>query len=302
MANGKLMTMREAISRFVKPGDTVFFSGAQHGEPSAAIHEIARQGIDHLTTISILTATLPVLVAEGLVDRLITAFCVQNDEQNFALPRARKLGKAPVIEETSHLGISLALLAGQLNVPFMPTRALLGSNIVDYNENLTKMSCPFTHDSLVAVRAVRPDVGILHCQRADAEGNAQKWGTLCVDVEGLGASEKLIVTAEEIVDSDVIRRDPNLTIVPGFRVSAVVHQPWGAYPWSLGGFYNRDMSGFMAAFRAPESLEAYLRDAVHGVGSWEEYLDETKKNKGEDYFSNLAIKNRFLSAPTITGY
>jgi glutaconate CoA-transferase subunit A len=184
----------------------------------------------------------------------------------------------------------------------MPTRALVGSNIVDYNDNLTKTECPFTDTSLTAVRAVQPDVGILHCQRADTEGNAQKWGTLCVDVEGIGASKKVIVTAEEIVDSEVIRREPNLTIVPSFRVSAVVHQPWGAYPWSIGGCYNRDMTGFMAAFRSSDTLEAYLKDFVHGVANWEEYLSEISRRKGEDYFENLRIKHRVLSDSIITGY
>lgn len=298
----KVTTLREAISAHLKEGDTVFFSGMQHGEPSAAIHEIARQGIRHLTVISALTHTVGILVSEGLVDRILTGFLQQDEKTVYPMARARRLGKAPIIEEYSHLGICLALLAGQMNVPFIPTRALIASDIVKYNPNLTTVKCPFTDDQLTAVKSVRPDVAILHTQRSDADGNAQKWGSLGVDVEGIGASKKVIVTTEEIVDSDVIRRQPNMTIVPGFRVVAVVEQPWGAYPLHLAGCYNGDIRGFLTEVRPPEGFEAYLREYVHGVSSWEEYLEKRKTAKGEDYFASMRIKEPLWSTPIATGY
>lgn len=301
MPNSKVMSMQEAISRFVKPGDTMFLSGAQHGESVAAVHEIARQGISNLTVISVLVSTLGLLVAEGLVDRVITGFFLQNERTSYPLARAKKLGRLPHIQETSHFGICLSLLAGQMNIPFIPTRVLLGSDMVKYNEDITTMSCPFTGAELAAVKGIQPDVAIFHCQRSDAEGNAQKWGSLGVDAEGIGASKKVIVTTEEIVDSDVIRRNPNLTIVPGFRVVAVVRAPFGAYPVHLAGCYNQDRSLAMEN-RTPEAYENYLREYIHGTANWDEYLEKRKKAKGEDCFDKLRIKNPLFSDPIVTGY
>lgn len=301
--SGKVMSMQEAISKFVKEGDTVFFAGAQHGEASAAIHEIARQRIGHLTTISVLTQVYNILLYDGLVDRIKTGYFHQEEKTVYPLARARGLGKRPVVEESSHFAICLALMAGQMNIPFIPTPILLGSDMMKYNSaNLSTVECPFTGQTLAAVKAVQPDVAILHCQRADAEGNAQKWGSLGVDAEGIGASKRVVVTTEEIVDSDVIRRHPNATIVPGFRVSAVVHQPWGAYPLHLAGCYNNDFRTFMMEMRGKESYEAYMQDFVHSVSNWDEYMEKMKQRKGADYFENLKIKNPLYSEPIVTGY
>lgn len=299
---GKVMTMTEAISTFVKEGDTLFLSGAQHGEPSAAIHEIVRQGIDHLTLICCLVATSGLLIAEGLLDRMITAFTSRDEKRSAAIRRAKSLNKMPHFEETSHFGICLSLLAGQMGIPFIPTRALIGSDLMIYNENLALTECPFTGEKLAAVRAVRPDVGIIHVQRADAEGNAQKWGSLGVDREGINASKNVIVVTEQIVDSEVTRKCPNFTIVPGFRVNAVVKQPWGAHPMHLAGCYNGDIWGFMADTRGRDNLEGYLKGFVHGVKDWDHYLEKRRAAKGKDYFDRLKIQNPIASDPITTGY
>ena len=298
----KVMSMKEAISKFVHSGDILFLSGTQHGEPSAAIHEIVRQRIDHLTLICCLVATSGLLIAEGLLDKMITAFMMRDEKRVYALARARRMNKLPVFEETSHFGISLALLAGQMGIPFMPARCLIGTDLMKYNENLRTTQCPFTGETLGAVKAVVPDVGIIHVPRTDAEGNAQKWGSLGVDREGINAAKKVIVVAEKIVDADVIRKAPNLTIVPGFRVDAVVEQPWGAHPLHLAGCYNGDIWGHMADMRGKEKYEAYLENFVHGVSDWNEFLDKKKALKGDDYFEKLKIKNPISSEPIITGY
>jgi glutaconate CoA-transferase subunit A len=300
---GKVTSMQEAISKFVKEGDTVFLSGAQHGEPSAAMHEIARQRIGHLTTISVLTQGNSIFLYDGLVDRIITGYYPQDEKSIYPLARARAMGKFPVFEESSHFAICLALMAGQMNVPFLPTPILLGSDMMNYNSaNLKTVKCPFTGQTLAAVKAVQPDVAIIHCQRADAEGNAQKWGSLGVDAEGVGASKKVIVTTEEIVESDVIRRHPNMTIVPGFRVSAVVQQRYGAYPMHLAGCYNNDFRTFMMEMRGKENFETYMEEMVHGVSNWDEYIEKMKQKKGASYFDNLKIKNPLYSEPIVTGY
>lgn len=296
------MPMKEAISKFVKSGDTLFLSGTQHGEPSAAIHEIVRQRIDHLEVISCLVAMTGLLISEGLVDKIITGFMMRNEKRSYALKKARNMGKFPLIEETSHFGVALALMAGQMGIPFMPARCLLGSDLMKYNENLKTTRCPFTGETLAAVRAVVPDVGILHVPRADAEGNAHKWGSLGVDREGINGSQRVIVVTEKIVDSEVIRKNPNLTIVPGFRVNAVVEQPWGAYPLHLAGCYNGDIWGFMTDTMGQEKYEAYLEEFVYGVEDWNAYLEKRKAVKGDDYFEKLKIKTPVLSDPIISGY
>ena len=298
----KAMTMKDAISKYVQSGDTLFVSGAQHGEPSAAIHEIIRQKIDHLTVIACLVTTISFLIGEGLVDKMITGYYHQDEKRSYAMQKARANNKFPIFEESSHFGIALALHAGQLGIPFIPTKCLVGSDMLNYNENLTSIKCPFTGVNVGAVRAVVPDIGIIHVQRADAEGNAQKWGSLGVDQEGINASKKVIVTTEKIVDSDVIRRDPNRTIIPGYRVSAVVEQPWGAYPMHLAGSYDGDMFGFMMEGRGKEGYEAYLENSVYNVSNWDEYIKSRREIKGDEYFENLKIKNPINSEPITTGY
>jgi glutaconate CoA-transferase subunit A len=294
------MTMKEAISRFVRPGDTLFLSGMQHGEPAAAVHEIVRQKIDHLTLVCALLATTNLLVGEGLVDRMVTGYANQ-DEKMYANARARAMGRQPVYEEYSHFGISLALMAGQMGVPFMPVRSQIGSDLPKYNQNITTIESPFTGEKVGAIRALVPDVGIIHVQRASAEGNAQKWGTMGVDQEGINASRTVIVTTEKIVDCETIRRDPNRTIIPAFRVNAVVEQPWGAHPMHLAGCYGGDMWGYYAETGPKEGYETYLEELVRGVKDWDEYLKKRAAKKGPEYFEKLKI-NPIMSDPIITGF
>jgi glutaconate CoA-transferase subunit A len=170
------------------------------------------------------------------------------------------------------------------------------------NENIKSIECPFTRTQVGAVRAVVPDIGIIHVQRADTEGNAQKWGTLGIDLEGINASKKIIVTTEEIVDTDVIRRDPNRTIVPGFRVNAVVEQPFGAYPSHLAGCYNDGPMVFGTMMGGKEAYEENLEETVYGVKDWNEYLENLKKKNGEDFLDKLRLKNPALSDPIASGY
>jgi glutaconate CoA-transferase, subunit A len=296
----KVMSMRDAVSLHVKSGDVLFLGGAQHGSPNAAVAEIVRQKIDHLTVISILSSTNN-LIGEGLVDRLITGYNFLDEKRFYFLAKARANNKFPVVEEYSHFGISLALYAGYMGVPYIPTLSQIGSDMPKYNSNIRTVEDPFSGRKVGAIRAVVPDVGIIHVQRADAEGNAQKWGTIGVDLEGVNASKKVIVTAEKIVASAVIRRDPNRTIIPGFRVSAVVEQPFGAYPGHLAGCYT-DAPILGGIGGTPESSEKNLKDSVYGVADWNEYLENLKRERGENYLEGLRVKNPVLSDPVASGY
>jgi glutaconate CoA-transferase, subunit A len=295
------MTIKEAVSQFVHSGDTVFISGCQHGEPTTAVYEIIRQRIDHLTIASALVGSITMMIGEGLVDKIITGYLPQDETRSYALTKARETGHWPVIEEYSHFGVSMALFAGQMGIPFIPTKAQLGSDILKYNPDIKEITCPFTNGKLAAVKAVVPDVALFHTQRCDAEGNAQKWGSLGLDQEGVNASRTIIVTTEKIVDSDVIRRDPNRTIIPGFRVNAVIEQPWGAYPMHLAGCYNGDNAGMMRNTGRKEGYESFLSDYIYGVKDFNEYLNRIMEIKGKDYFNNLKIKTPIYSEPIISG-
>lgn len=300
MMINKVMNMSEAVKQNVRPGDILFIGGAQHGTPSAAVNEIVRQKINHLTVISVLNNTSP-LIGEGLVDTVLTGYSMTDERRSYPLQRAReKFGITVEFKEYSHFGISLSLFAGYMGIPFIPTKSHLGSDMMKYNDNIQSIKSPFTNDQICLIKAVVPNVGILHVQRCDAEGNAQKWGSLGVDFEGINASKRVIITTEKIVESDVIRRDPNRTIIPGFRVNAVVEQPYGAYPGHLVGCYNDGPMSF-GGMQGEEGWENYVNTDIYGVKDWNEYLENLKNLNGEDFLDKLSIKEPLFSEPIVTG-
>jgi glutaconate CoA-transferase subunit A len=298
--SGKVMNMKEAVENNVKPGDLLFIGGAQHGTPSAAIAEIVRQKINHLTIISVLNNIMP-LIGEGLVDKVLTGYSMTDEKRSYPLQRAREKFNVKVeFREYSHFGIALALFAGYMGIPFIPTKSHIGSDMMKYNDNIQSIECPFTGGQIGVIRAVVPDVGVLHVQRCDIEGNAQKWGTLGVDFEGINASRRVIITTEKIVDSNVIQRDSNRTIIPGFRVNTVVEQPFGAYPGHLVGCYNDGPVSF-GGMQGEEGWENYINNEVYGVKDWNEYLENLKSVHGDDFLEKIKIKKPMLSEPIITG-
>ncbi|MFC1900826.1 CoA transferase subunit A [Chloroflexota bacterium] len=284
------MTMQEAISKHVKSGTLLFIGGMQHGEPFAAVHEILRQKIDKLTIVSCLTTSTSLLIGEGRVERLLTGYYHQEIKRSLWLNRAKSLGKYPVFQEYSHFGIAAALLAGQMGISYMPVRSMVGSDMLKYNPNIKIIDDPFTGGKIGAVKAIVPDVGILHTQRCDAEGNAQRWGTLGVDAEGINASRTVIITTEKLVDTDVIRRDPNRTIIPGYRVAAVVEQPWGAHPLHLAGCYTGDWPSLLAELGSEDKYANFMKTLVYGVKNWDEFMEHRREALGEAYFRRLQIE------------
>src|ERR1700691_2021892 len=248
-AESKLMSMRDAIAQHVPSGSMVLM-GAQLEQmiPFAAGHELIRQGCRDLTMVGPISDILfDQMIGAGCVSRVMAAwvgnvsagggYCFRRAVEH-AVPR-----KIEVVDY-SNFTMALALHGAALCVPFLPTYATLGSDLLKKNGNLREFPSPVSEEKLVAVRALRPDVAILHVQRADTHGNAHIWGSLGVAVDGARAARKVIVVAEQIVEPDVIASDPNRTLVPGFLVAAVVHQPWGAHPSPVQGCYNRDHAFF----------------------------------------------------------
>jgi glutaconate CoA-transferase subunit A len=282
----KVMTAAEAIDRFVPDGATLGIGGQTIGRITMALaHEIIRQGKKDLTLVGCsMSMSMDMLVGAGLVNR--TECGTGNLERlgtAFQWRSAIEAGRLEV-EDHSHLAMASRFLAGSLGVPFMPTKSLLGTDIL--NERSTGPDGPFalTHnpwdpdEPVVLLRALTPDVSIVHAQKADAMGNVVIEGFLTHEPEMARASKAVIVSCEEVVSTDVIRDDPERTTIPYLFVDAVVEQPYGAYPTSVFRRYEHDeehMRHYQSCARTGgEAYEDYLQEFVHGCRDFDEYLDK----------------------------
>jgi len=270
--------------------------------PFVAGHEIIRQGKRNLTLIG--------PISDMLFDQVIGAACVKKIRaawvgnvitgSSYNFRRGIESGQL-LIEDHSNLTIAMALKAGAMGVPFMPARTTLGSDLYQTNPGLKSMTCPFTGDRLAAVAAIVPDVAIVHVQRSDEFGNAHSWGNLGVTRDACLASRRIILTTEEIVSPDIISRDPNRVLTPGFQVSAVVHFPWGGHPSPVPGYYNRDHQAFIDyrnESKTPEQFLDWQEHWVNGIHGPADYRDML----GQERMEKLAIKNHDYAETVDYGY
>jgi glutaconate CoA-transferase subunit A len=301
----KVLPLAEAIRRHVPDGASVALGTALECLiPFAAAHELIRQGRRDLTLIGpISDVCFDQLVAAGAVRRVVAAWVgnVQHGSA-YAFRRAVEEGvPGPIeVEDHSNLSIALGLEAAALGVPYLPTRSLLGSDILARNPRLRVAPCPFTGDPLVLVPALAPDVAILHVQRADAHGTCQAWGPTGVSAAAGKASRAVIVVAEELVEPEVVRSDPNRTLLPGFLVAAVVHLPWGAHPSPVQGHYNRDHAAYADWHRrsaTAEGAQAWLDEWVRRPRDLAGYLAKL----GPTRLAALRPRARRLAAPVDYG-
>lgn len=277
----KVVSMKEAVKELVKPGSDIYIEGFTHLICFAAGHEIIRQGIGNLTATR-LTPDLVYdqLIEAGLVKKLVFSWAGNPGVGSLhALRRRSQKDSAQKIEleEYSHFGMVARTLAGSSGLPFWTLKNFEGTHIADSNPKIKSVTCPYTGEQLATVPALHPDVAIIHVQRADREGNAQVWGLMGTQKEVAFAAKSVIVVAEEIVDTSVIRRDPNRTLVPGIVVDAVVHEPWGCHPSYTQGFYDRDNDFYVKwedISRDPKTYADYLAEMVHGVKDRKEYLSK----------------------------
>lgn len=278
LESNKQRSMREAIHDSVRPGDTLLIEGFTHLICFAAGHEIIRQGIGNLTAVR-LTPDLVYdqLMEAGLVSKLVFSWAGNPGVGSLHALRRRTEGgqKGIELEEYSHFGMVARLLAGSSGLPFWPLQNYSGSDIPSSNPKILSVQCPYTQRQFATVPALEPDVAIVHCQRADVQGNAQVWGLLGTQKEAAFASKKVVVVTEEIVDTSVIRADPNRTLIPGIVVDHVVHEPWGCHPSYVQGHYDRDNDFYVQwedISRTPESYQDYLHAFVYGVADRAAYL------------------------------
>jgi len=333
----KLLTMREAIE-LIPDGSSIAL-GLQMEQmiPFAAGHEIIRQRRRDLRLIGPISDILfDQLIGAGCVRDMVAAWVgnvMMGSAYNFR--RAVESGAVRVTDMTN-FGIALALQAAAMGVPYLPTRTALGSDVAKENPFFAEIESPFEEScrdgrpdpqaraqaesyrdgslsrpagaqprsnktKLHAVRALTPDVTIVHVQRADREGNAHCWGNFGVMIEGVRAAKRVIVVAEEIVEPEVIASDPNRTVIPGFLVSAVVECPYGAHPSPVQGYYKRDDAFFRQYHeqsKTPSDFEKWAQRWIYGVPDRREY----RKQLGDCRVQELGVKQHAYAAATDFGY
>ena len=268
----KTLTEADAVRRSVADGDYVSFDFSSFTRgPLALIREIIRQGrrdLWYCAKFTLMESTL--LAAAGAVSRIDVGFMGLGDTLN----RAVEEGKIKATEWTNGT-LTLRHMAGAMGVPFLPTRALLGTDTLKYS-GAKVVRDPFGGKPTALIPAVTPDVGLIHVHQADVYGNARCFGPGVSPLETAAASRKVIISTDEIIDHDDIRKDPSKTTIPYYMVDAVVYAPFGAYPGGLPGVYEMDFEHF-AEYNTLErqgQLKSYLDKYVHSVGSHLEMLEK----------------------------
>ncbi|WP_409180817.1 CoA transferase subunit A [Amycolatopsis sp. VS8301801F10] len=291
---GKTMTMRDAIAAFVADGATVALEGFTHLIPTAAGHEIIRQGRTDLT-IARMTADVVTdqLIAGGCVRRLVSSFVGNSTAGSLGELRRRVEAGQLEFEEYSHYGMICRYLAGAQRLPFYPLRSYGGSDLPAVNPAIRKVASPYPGpdggvERIYVVPPLNPDVTIVHAQRADRAGNTQIWGLTGIQAEAVYAAKTAIVVVEEIVPDEVVRSDPNRTVIPAHAVDAVVECPGGAHPAFAQGYYDRDGAFYRDWSRIskdPDRLRRWLDEWVRGTGDHAGYLAKL----GGERWASLAV-------------
>jgi glutaconate CoA-transferase, subunit A len=275
----KVTSMREAVAANVHDGDVVAIEGFTHLICFAAGHEIIRQRKRDLT-LARLTPDLiyDQMVAAGCARKLVFSWLGNPGVGGLHAIRRRVEDADPApleLEEYSHFGMVGRYTAGASNLPFFPLRSYFETDLPRANPLIRPIKSPFGDETVYAVPPLKPDVSIIHAQRADAEGNTQMWGLLGCQKEAAFAAERVIVVVEELCPETVIRSDPNRTVIPGLIVDAVVVEPWGAHPSYVQGAYDRDNHFYRdwdAISREAASTQAWLDEWVYGVSGRAEFM------------------------------
>lgn len=266
-------------------GDLIYAAGFTHLIPFAAGHEIIRQGRKNL----VLARATPDLLydqmtAAGCARKIIFSYMGNPGVGSLRIVRQEIEAGRLEWEEFSHFGMISRLQAGASGLPFLPMNPTAATDLEKHNSQYRRVADPYSGKEVIVVPPLNPDVAIIHVQRCDAEGNAQIWGIIGEQKEAAFAAQRVILTAEEIVSEEVIRSDPNRTLIPGFLVNAVCHTPYCAHPSYTQGYYDRDNSFYIAWDKLSERREEvhkYLDDWVYSLSDrsayWEKLGEETRQ-------------------------
>lgn len=272
----EIVSLREAVAGLIHDGDQVAMEGFTHLIPSAAGHEVARQGRRDLTLVRMTPDLIyDQLIGIGAAKKLI--FSWGGNPGVGSLHRLREAVEAGwphrlEIEEHSHADLANAYVAGAANLPFAVMRGYIGSDLPKVNPLLKTITCPFTGEVLAAVPSLRPDVTVIHAQKADRRGNVLMWGIVGVQKEAALAARRTIVTVEEIVDN--LEAPPNACILPHWALSAVCVEPGGAFPSYAQGYYDRDNRFYPAwdkIARHRDTFLAWMKRHVLDTGNFAEF-------------------------------
>jgi glutaconate CoA-transferase, subunit A len=278
--------MRDAVADLVRDGDTVAIEGFTHLISFAAGHEIVRQKKRDLTLARLTPDVIyDQMVAGGVARKLIFSWLGNPGVGGLNAIRRRieadavaASGEPPLeVEEYSHFGMVGRYMAGATNLPFFPLRSYFESDLPKVNPLIRPVESPYGDGVVYAVPPLKPDVTVVHAQRASAAGDTQVWGLLGCQKEAAFAADRLIVVVEELVDESVIRADPNRTIIPGLIVDAVVVEPFGAHPSYVQGAYDRDNRFYLdwdPISRDEAATQAWLRDWVFELDGRAAYVEK----------------------------
>jgi acyl CoA:acetate/3-ketoacid CoA transferase alpha subunit len=279
----KVMSEAEAISRFVYDG--CYIATELYGTvrcPMTLVREVVRQGKKDLRVAGQGVTELDLWLGAGLVKTLdITYIGLEVFGVSNALRRAVESGQVDKVVEWSNGGITWRLKATSMGVPFIPIRAMLGTDTLKYSAAKV-VECPFSGMKVCLIPALVLDVALIHVHRADRYGNAQIDGISGFAFEMARACKRLIISAEEIVDTEEIRRHPDRTIIPYYCVDAVVHAPYGSHPGEMAYCYARDerqLREWVEASKTEEGTRAYLNKYVHNLTDHQEYLELIGKQR-----------------------
>jgi glutaconate CoA-transferase subunit A len=273
----KRMTEKEAVSKFIQDGD--YIGTELYGTvrcPQSLMNEVIRQGKKDLRVAGQGVYELDLLLGAGLVKALdhtyigMEVYGISN-----CLRREVESGRVEECVEWSNAAIAWRFKAAAMGVPFIPTRSMLGTDTLEYSAAKV-VEDPFGGDPIALLPALILDVGLIHVHRADKHGNAQIDGISGFAFELARASKRLLISAEEIISSDEIRRQPDRTIIPYYLVDAVIHAPFGSHPGEMCYEYERDekqIKAWVEASRDPETTQAYLQKYIYDLKDHQAYLD-----------------------------
>ena len=276
----KRITLKEAV-RLIPDGAHLFWGGFGFQRPAMALaHELVRQSKRGLTIYTCGSEMdIDILCGAKVTSRLELAFFAIEGIGLVPNIQRRIREQTIEIEDYSNLAMALRFLGGALGVPFMPLKSMLATDILAKKRFRAKkaevIDCPFSGEKVVLVPSVRPDFSIVHASRVDCEGNVQIDGIKGEDVEGARAGKKLIVTAEEIVDTEFIRSRPDQTVIPNIYVTHVVECPWGSFPMMVYNYYDYDMEHIRTYYdqcKTEEGWQKYCSEYITGLGSHAEFL------------------------------
>jgi len=273
----KQMTLKEAINTYVKDGTSLTFGGFIGRDSVAAAREIIRQDKKDLIVIDdSKTDVMDLLLGAGCVARWEGAYLGYGAiglGQNIRRAIEKREPRPVDFEDWSNAGMSMRFLAGALNIPFIPFKSMLGTDIIEYNKKIKVTEDPYGGEQVALLPAAHPEVAIIHVHKADAMGNAQIMGFIGNDENKARAAKNTIITCEEIVSTEEIRQNGNYTMVPFYCVDAVVHLPFGVHPQSCYGSYAYDVLFCCEYYEKTKTREGFLEWLDNYVYNCEDHIE-----------------------------